>query len=286
MLNPVFFILSYPIISGNGLPKEENLYYSILVNPSESKGLTMASELLDRVFDPAFSLTLDIGSPITPENIRAITAILFQPGYFHAGDKRMVHLMSTLPAKMLTDISASLKEYLLLQGISDLSLYRTGISENESSPGDPLCFHDPAGLTDHYAADLQAGRIQEQPLFFCAASTELLQSAYLSLKTAEDHIKRHFPGVYSLISQYRLQEKELYSVRSTLSATAMELANQRQYVDILRSNHATKELQDHYTREYEILPLWYKRFGQIIKVLTGKRTFRSLFRDDVKKYKD
>ena len=40
-----------------------------------------------------------------------------------------------------------------------------------------------------------------------------------------------------------------------------------------------------YHYEYEILPLWYKRFGHILKVLTGKRTFRSLFNDNVQKYK-
>ena len=41
-----------------------------------------------------------------------------------------------------------------------------------------------------------------------------------------------------------------------------------------------------YHHEYEILPGWYKRLGHIIKVLMGKRTFRSLFNDEVKKYKD
>jgi len=46
------------------------------------------------------------------------------------------------------------------------------------------------------------------------------------------------------------------------------------------------EVIDWYNHEYEILPLWYKRFGHIIKVLMGKRSFRSLFSDNVKKYKD
>ena len=41
-----------------------------------------------------------------------------------------------------------------------------------------------------------------------------------------------------------------------------------------------------YYYEYEILPTWYKRLGHIVKVLMGKRTFRSLFSDKVKKYKD
>jgi hypothetical protein len=46
------------------------------------------------------------------------------------------------------------------------------------------------------------------------------------------------------------------------------------------------DVTEWYHKEYEILPAWYKRFGHILKVITGKRTFRSLFRDDVKKYKE
>jgi glycosyltransferase involved in cell wall biosynthesis len=33
-----------------------------------------------------------------------------------------------------------------------------------------------------------------------------------------------------------------------------------------------------YHDEYEVLPLWYKRFGHIIKVVNGKRTLKSLFK--------
>jgi len=46
------------------------------------------------------------------------------------------------------------------------------------------------------------------------------------------------------------------------------------------------EVLNWYHKEYEILPLWYKQFGHIIKVMMGKRSFRSLFDDKVKKYKD
>jgi hypothetical protein len=43
------------------------------------------------------------------------------------------------------------------------------------------------------------------------------------------------------------------------------------------------DLKTWYHNEYEVLPLWYKRMGHIIKVLTGKRSFRSLFTDKIKK---
>ena len=45
------------------------------------------------------------------------------------------------------------------------------------------------------------------------------------------------------------------------------------------------EVVDWYKKEYEILPLWFKRMGHVLKVLTGKRTAGSLFSDKVKKYK-
>ena len=41
-----------------------------------------------------------------------------------------------------------------------------------------------------------------------------------------------------------------------------------------------------YHNEYEILPLWYKRFGHIIKVITRQKKIPSLFSDQVKKYND
>ena len=46
------------------------------------------------------------------------------------------------------------------------------------------------------------------------------------------------------------------------------------------------EVLNWYKNEYEILPLWYKQLGHIIKVIMGKRNFRSLLNDNVKKYKD
>jgi hypothetical protein len=46
------------------------------------------------------------------------------------------------------------------------------------------------------------------------------------------------------------------------------------------------DMRKWYHDEYEVLPLWYKRFGHILKVLKGKRTFRSLFSDKVKKHKE
>jgi hypothetical protein len=47
-------------------------------------------------------------------------------------------------------------------------------------------------------------------------------------------------------------------------------------LEILKSNRDA--VVDWYNKEYEVLPLWYKRFGHIIKVMKGKRSFKSLYK--------
>ena len=72
---------------------------------------------------------------------------------------------------------------------------------------------------------------------------------------------------------------ELWKKRANLYLSFIPLSKkigESQYYDIV----------SWYKNEYEVLPVWYKRVGHILKVLTGKRSFRSLFNDNVKKYKN
>jgi glycogen(starch) synthase len=48
-------------------------------------------------------------------------------------------------------------------------------------------------------------------------------------------------------------------------------------LDISGTEYIT--IRDYYHKEYEVLPLWFKRLGHIIKVFQGHRTFKSLFYD-------
>lgn len=74
-------------------------------------------------------------------------------------------------------------------------------------------------------------------------------------------------------------ERELWRKRTLLYQEFLSLGKkvqEKEYHDVVNWYH----------KEYEILPTWYKRFGHIIKVMMGKRSFRSLFNDNVKKDKD
>jgi hypothetical protein len=75
---------------------------------------------------------------------------------------------------------------------------------------------------------------------------------------------------------------ESYRQRKVLQE---RLENAEMTIGIIRSKYKDdyELLFNWYQKEYEVLPLWYKRFGHIIKVLTGRRTFKSLFVDEKKR---
>jgi hypothetical protein len=90
--------------------------------------------------------------------------------------------------------------------------------------------------------------------------------------------------VYKIANALYEKTKEIETYKHQLSLKSIDEKNNQLYLSIQKAERANALEWYHY--EYEILPLWYKRFGHIIKVLAGKRTFKSLFSDSVKKYKD
>jgi hypothetical protein len=71
-----------------------------------------------------------------------------------------------------------------------------------------------------------------------------------------------------------------------LKQNTEDLENQKKYLNVVKLQDEAAKINSFYYYEYEILPLWYKKIGHIIKVLQGKRRFRSLYNSNVKKYKN
>lgn len=313
----------YPV--GAPLPRVDNVYYSIRVDPGANESLMQAYALIANtaslVGDTAaltrntafgqtapspLGLTISIDEPLEAEAIRFITSFLFIPSYLTMEQRPVINLAGGSP-DLLRETAASLSGYLSGQGIPEpviniIVLSGAASASPEAAFADPqppstiplpditLVFHTPTALITRYRSLLQSDRCYNNNIFYYVpgppSAADTLHSTLLSLQQAELEFKQQSPLIYSLIRTNQALEKELHTLGNRHSGTEMELRHQKQYVEVLRSDHATKELQNYYTREYEILPLWYKRFGHIIKVLTGKRTFQSLFRHDVKKYKD
>jgi hypothetical protein len=89
---------------------------------------------------------------------------------------------------------------------------------------------------------------------------------------------------YSIASFLYAKQREIEDCRQKLHLKIISEKSTQLYLSIQKEERANG--LKWYHNEYEILPVWYKKFGHIIKVIMGKRSFKSLFSDKVKKYKD
>ncbi len=106
-----------------------------------------------------------------------------------------------------------------------------------------------------------------------------------ALAAEETLFSQQNPGLYALKVQNRELQKQVQQLQLFFQAAQQEISNQVSHNQILRSSSQATALQNYYNNEYEVLPLWFKRLGHVIKALTGKRSFKSLYSDKSKKYR-
>lgn len=58
---------------------------------------------------------------------------------------------------------------------------------------------------------------------------------------------------------------------------ALTMESESKDKKIVHLEEKCSEIDSWYQKEYEVLPMWYKKFGHIVKVINGRRTMRSLF---------
>ncbi len=285
MINSFFFISDTFFEPDKNLLGEDNIYFSFLVNPSIKESLDNLYNFTERIKLFEFALTLDIHEAPTEESIKFIMSFLFLPCYLRIEQQPLINLSGT-SQELLVKTSSALTAYLSSQGFNNVIINRFTRSADQSETNSCRLFISSSELLKNYRQVLQSDQFYNNPVFFYAHSTDVFVESVSALQQIEREFKESYPKLYTLINNNRMLEKEVGRLRRKMVYTEDELNHQKQYNDILRSEHSTKELQKYYDQEYEILPKWYKRIGHILKVITGKRTFRSLFRDDVKKYKN
>lgn len=99
----------------------------------------------------------------------------------------------------------------------------------------------------------------------------------------EEAVLEKNPKVYHVYTQLMRITKDLQETKEQLQFSNKQLDSLKRYNAILKSEDQTRRILEFYHSQYEVLPLWYKQFGHIIKVLTGKRSLKSLFDDASKK---
>jgi hypothetical protein len=280
MINRIFFIADDVKLPGIQLPEEENVFYSVIVDPLHKKNLAGIYQFILANPQQPIALTLTLKEQLSPEIIRALVSFLFLATYLRIGNRPVINLIGDTPA-LLSATETSIRNYCSGQGMDDILINTiTGQSKTSrlaSSPENVIeSYNELLKIIDFGKGTLFI------PVFPETNPTDLLKT----LKEADHSLYKTTPRLFDLYEKNRLLEKENADLRRRNSFNERELEHQKQYQEILRSQHSTRELQDYYNHEYEVLPKWYKRIGHLVKVMMGKRTFKSLFRDDVKKFRN
>ncbi len=148
-----------------------------------------------------------------------------------------------------------------------------------------------ASLSSEYVNSIKNLTSSNCSVFYFLKYPGQLPEIVETIEKADSMVKENIPQAYSLLSENKSLKLKEHELLSKIELLQEQLESSGAYNINYNSSSARykkqiTELLKFYKQEYEILPLWYKRFGHIIKVFTGKRTFSSLFNDDVKKYKD
>jgi len=113
----------------------------------------------------------------------------------------------------------------------------------------------------------------------------------------QSYIQQHYkPEELQLLQKVFSLNQNISVLQNTLLNKENLLTSRQAYLDFLLNQYPADDgngrineelkIRKFYHYEYEVLPLWYKQLGHVIKVIMGKRTFKSLFDDKAKKYKD
>lgn len=118
----------------------------------------------------------------------------------------------------------------------------------------------------------------------------ILENVYAALDQVIGSFQSRNPIQYQLLLRLTAGMKEKQALQQKLKEYTLTLQASQQYQALWLQETAPQEtigtggvihqvnrIKRFYWEEYEVLPLWYKRLGHLIKVITGKRKFRTLF---------
>lgn len=245
------------------------------------------THLLHSTIKPGFCFYIDIKEN-KGEHIKLLVREYIVPSFFHFQYMKDYFsaplLLVSLPAGSDNYFLSLFNDTAIEQGFSNISFLTS-----KSDPISILSSND-EDLFEHYENSLLKMTDFQEPILFHISSIEEIHTLLLKLNNVENILTTKHHQLIRLLSSYNKLYKERRQMsfqNGTLAQSLESLSKYSSDVNEPGSFYKKKitDIVDFYKNEYEILPLWYKRLGHILKVITGKRTFRSLFDKNSKKYK-
>lgn len=212
---------------------------------------------------------------------------IFHPKYAIVHEKPVFCFNETERENVeLKELIETLEENLISQGYKGITpIYfsnkTTTISEN-------IYFCFPAGQNNNEIETTYFNLLNDQfyTSNYLGIRTNKIEETIQQLSQVEGNFFKSNPIQFQFLEKYDQLMRSNKKLSEELGYTKLDLENQKTYLDFFKDKDEALKINEFYHNEYEILPLWYKKMGHIIKVLMGKRTFNSLFDNNVNKYKN
>ncbi len=286
MINRLFLVANQELVSRAGIPIGENVFLSILIDPVSTENLSRSYKFAGEHFTKnPFCIAVLSEDYFDDEILAWLVSFLFMPSFLRI-DSRPVLILTGAADEVIGHNKKKIKDSFSAQGIHDCCIHIVALKNEGDSLQNSVGFNSIDELKEYYKIILAKEDGYNNNIFFFPESIEIMELACSTLQDLENEFKDKFGKEYLLTRDIMQLKNENNRLKEINRSVFSEMQNQVQYNEILKQDHSTAKLQQYYNREYETLPLWYKRLGHILKVIMGKRRPGSLFKKSEKKYKD
>ncbi|HVW62340.1 MAG TPA: hypothetical protein VHC48_19950 [Puia sp.] len=234
--------------------------YGIALLPDTSASIKPALDTLIQG-DRPFLVILDAPDKYDGDLFEYITLCLFSPNYIRIGEAPVIAFHSSPPAALITRLQQ--------QGWSDIVEWNVPFIRRLTQR------HEIPDMTD----SLLTGTSLSKYIFIHGKDLDDTLNLEQSLHRYCSDMLNDNPPLRTLVLQKQKMQERLDILEKESRTLRERLHNTETTVGIIRNKYKDDYdiLFSWYQKEYEVLPLWYKRVGHLIKVLTGKRSAKSLF---------
>ncbi|MEO7489447.1 MAG: hypothetical protein ABIU77_20195 [Ferruginibacter sp.] len=213
--------------------------------------------------------------------------LFFHPNYFNVEQRPVVSVEEKSRATLdLNKIISSLDKQAFDQGFS--GIHSVCFAGEDLTPGgeENIIYNGDNSLQDFLNTYYELLSKRYYVSKYIGIKTNDFAAFVGALAVMEVKLLKENPTLFNHLNQFCQLKNTVVQLNENMRVVKEDLTNQKAYLKIFKDQDESVKINEFYRNEYEILPLWYKQFGHLIKVVMGKRTWRSLFDNNVKKYKN
>lgn len=231
-----------------------------------------------------FNITLSNLTASNIEEINKVFLLFAHPKYLQTEKGCSLFLMN-IQRSEISSLTRLVRSYFQKQGMAEMDL----VFFNTDTLSSPFYIHINEQQQTHLKSEEEFSAFYKNYLnksynfydmFIINKSTgQNIKKVLQYLTGLNGEAKAGAPYLFKNLQELKLVKSENSKLKQVTDQQKKELEIMKELFNINAAHNEMEYVLKFYHSEYEVLPLWYKRFGHIVKVMMGKRSFKSLFND-------